>query len=639
MPKRIEYEGTIHEFPDDFTDQDIAKALQSAPAAGAGQTPAPQNTPAERFRRSAWEKLDPAVAIEGLKQASTQPLTFLQGLALAQGSLLGKSVQSFREGQYARALAQGMHGLLPLVGPELEAARENLEQGNYPEAFGSMAGMATGFLAPKALGKIPEVRAGIPGMNALNPARRAAIDYLESKNVPMSAGQVGGGFLVRGAEKLAGVSPLGAQLAPQMEMATEAGVGRVARELADRAHPRMYTPLTAGESVTGALGRRAGKFEKQAGIEYQVLDDAAQDPQYIRSVQQGTAQDGSPIMQDVAIPVDTAPFRVAAKDLYDHMKLLTSSARRHSSDAFAALEGLMNSPRYIPASVAEEILGTIKEMTRTTKGRDAGRARFLVNKFQPVVDDAVGQADPNILTSLQEARGWTAKQKGTERVLQRVSGVAKEPSELAMIREPEPVAAYGKLTQPRDAKLRLIQSVERETPAELPKLGRAKFEEIFSILDEEGITPGSTRKMEGLWKAMGPETKRKFYPDPIHRGEVGLFLRGLRELAMNPNPSGTALTNAIQAQLVGIPTLAMAGRIGEAAAAATIPSALASLMYTRKGVQLMRAGLRIPAGDIARKAAWASQVGHLLTDEEKIRNLMERTGKTMLPYEYATPPR
>jgi hypothetical protein len=43
MPQRIEFEGAVHEFPDDFTDTDIAAALASVPPAARQQTTSPSS--------------------------------------------------------------------------------------------------------------------------------------------------------------------------------------------------------------------------------------------------------------------------------------------------------------------------------------------------------------------------------------------------------------------------------------------------------------------------------------------------------------------------------------------------------------------------------------------------------------------
>ena len=64
MPKKIEFEGAVHEFPDDFTDDDIASALgssiKSQKPTAASLTPTPGETPEQaKSRRDQYYKENP----------------------------------------------------------------------------------------------------------------------------------------------------------------------------------------------------------------------------------------------------------------------------------------------------------------------------------------------------------------------------------------------------------------------------------------------------------------------------------------------------------------------------------------------------------------------------------------------------
>lgn len=610
--KRVEYEGTVHEFPDDFTEQDIAKALRTHKAEEPGIL---ENV--GKFAGAAWDKVNPVAGVKGLYEAVTSPLVTGSAILQAHKNLGSQAVEDYQQGDYLNAAIHGLGAAAPLVGPDLVGSYEEARKGNYAEAAGGLTGTLAGMVfGPKGLQRLGSRRVGLlPGMDALPPAQRAGVDFLRQRGVQMPAAVLGGGELPATLQKLGGVSPAGSILAPRMARLTEAGLSRVAKDLGKETHPTSLTPIAAGESQMGALSKKAGQQEKMAARNYEIFNTAAQDPQYTRTVTQRVDPKGNPIEADVSIPVDTLPFRAAAKDLYDHMQSLTSSATRHSSNAYAALSGLMSQERYIPAQAAEEILSVLKADARTATGRDAGRLKFLISKFQPVVDNALLNADPTLLQAVQKGRKWTAKQKGTERVHQQLTGVSKTPVEGAQIREPEPVNAYRRITQEGDTRAKLLERIGKLTPKELPKMGRAYVEDVLETWRQTGEshpTPGVAQKMWNDWHRLGPEAKKKLFPLPHVRENWDHFFEGVRQIARNPNPSGTATTSQSIQQFAAPAGLFATGNPVLATISAIGPSAIAAMMYTPRGAAILRAGFRIPAGNIAAATAWANQAGNMV---------------------------
>jgi hypothetical protein len=609
--KRIEYEGTVHEFPAEFTEQDIAKALRAHKAQEPGIL-----ANVGKFAGAVWDKVNPVEGVRGLYQAATSPLETGSAILQAHKNLGSRAVDDYQRGDYVNAAIRGLGSLVPLVGPDVVQSYEDLEAGNQAEALGGLAGTLLGMTTlPNRAQRLGSRWVGVPGMDALPPAQRAGVDFLRQRGVQMPAAVLGGGKLPAAAQALGGVSPAGAYLAPKMERATEAGLSRVAKDLGKETHPTSLTPIAAGESAMGALSKKAGQQEKIAARHYEIFNAAAQDPRYTRTVTQRVDAKGNPIEADVSIPVDTQPFRAAAKDLYDHMQALTSSAARHSSNAYAALSGLMSQERYIPAAAAEEILSVLKADARTATGRDAGRLKFLISKFQPVVDNALLNADPSLLRAVQKGRQWTAKQKVTERVHQQLTGVSKTPVEGAQIREPEPVNAYRRITQEGDTRAKLLERIGKLAPKELPKVGRAYVEDILQTWRDTGEslpTQGVATKMWNDWHKLGDEAKKKLFPLPHVRENWDHFFEGVRRIAANPNPSGTATTTMSLGQFGTAAGLYAAGSPVWATLSLIGPSAVAALMYTPRGAALMRKGFRIPAGNIAAATAWSNQVGNMV---------------------------
>ena len=179
----------------------------------------------------------------------------------------------------------------------------------------------------------------------------------------------------------------------------------------------------------------------------------------------------------------------------------------------------------------------------------------------------------------------------------------------------QPVNAYRRLTQEGDTRAKLLERIGKLTPKELPKMGRAYVEDILQTWRDTGEslpTQGVATKMWNDWHKLGDEAKKKLFPLPHVRENWDHFFEGVRRIAANPNPSGTATVNQSLAQFATPAGLYAAGSPVLATISAIAPSALAALMYTPRGAALMRKGFRIPAGDIAAATAWSNQVGNMV---------------------------
>ena len=588
-------------------DELIRRSRTTAPAASG-----PLDN-AGKFFGAAWEKVNPVESVKSLYGMATDPVGTAKGIWQGHANLAGEAAEAYGRGEYGMAAQKALGAAIPLLGPDLERSVSQIEQGNTAEGLGGLAGTLAGMLLPNAAGRIARRRIGIPGMDALSPAQRAGVNFLQNRGVRMTGATLGGGDLPWAAETLSSVSPLGAYLQPRMARMTEADLSRVAKELGHETLPQNYTPMTAGQSVMDALSNKSNRQSTLSQKHYRELSDAAKDPAYTRSVQQGLDQDGSAVMADVAIPVDTEPFRAAARDLYEHMKL-SSSVQRHSSNAWSTLNELMQQPRYIPGQLAEEMLGLLKGDARNTKGLDAGRLKYLIAKFQPAVDDALQQADPQLAHAVRSGRFWRAKQAETERISQQVTGVARQPDKTAMVREPEPVNVFERLTQAGDKRTKLLTRLETATPGEMEKLGRAYVEDVLQPWRNTGEsfpTQGVAQQLWNGWHDLGSEARKMLFPNPMVRQNWGEFFDGMRQIARNPNPSGTAKTGASLAQLGGAWRAAETGHPVIAVLTGLGPSAIAAMMYTPRGAALMRKGFNLPPGT-GPALAWVNQVGNLV---------------------------
>ena len=192
MPKQIEFEGQVHEFPDNFTDVDISTALsshsesapkkQSWPAWGMEQAgglvqgtaesmnPLPAAKLAYRLGPVNLANFDP----KGNNPDSTiNTVRQLIGDPIVRG--VANSVKSGMAGRPMDAMNDLIYGV-PLIGPAIESGMEDVKAGRYGHAIGSVVGAIFG---PKVLSK---GIAAIPKVGLARGIQRASVDFPKIKN-------------------------------------------------------------------------------------------------------------------------------------------------------------------------------------------------------------------------------------------------------------------------------------------------------------------------------------------------------------------------------------------------------------------------------------------------------------------------
>lgn len=261
MAKVISFEGKQHSFPDDFTDEDIAAALGSAPSTAADVAKSFGSGVASGLVGLAGLPGDLAeYGARGLDRASR----FVGGLVGADvqprpdraptyGSAdIGKAVKNvtgdFYEpqttaGEYARTVGEFAPGIIggpgsvglravtqvAIPGLASEAAGQ-LSKGTAVEPYARVAGAVAGGLVPSALGR------AISPM-PINAERQAAVNALRNEGVTdLTAGQVTGRKPLQYLEAERGRG--GNLMESQAEQFTAAALRRVG-ENANRATPEV----------------------------------------------------------------------------------------------------------------------------------------------------------------------------------------------------------------------------------------------------------------------------------------------------------------------------------------------------------------------------------------------------------------
>src|SRR4029434_993170 len=157
------------------------------------------------------------------------------------------------------------------------------------------------------------------GIGNLNPAEQAAIEYAQSRGILVPAGTATGNPSVQSIQKLSSYTPGGSIVAGIGERRLAEGLQRVGGELAEQAYPQRVVPETAGADVRAALETKIAGTKAQARTGYDALRAAESDPRNLRTVQQGIDPQGTPIMEDVAMPVDIRQLKAAVRPMFNQM--------------------------------------------------------------------------------------------------------------------------------------------------------------------------------------------------------------------------------------------------------------------------------------------------------------------------------
>ncbi|MGH9666419.1 MAG: hypothetical protein ACRD9L_18480, partial [Bryobacteraceae bacterium] len=175
--------------------------------------------------------------------------------------------------------------------------------------------------------------------------------------------------------------------------AETAAFKRVGGELADQVHPTAVDPLQAGEGVTKAVKGQIATHASAADAEYSTLREIEADPANLQTVKTGVDDEGKPVYQDVALPVDMRPYKQQIRSIYERTKTGLTPADQRSSYALLAMENILNADDFIPASHADSLLGALKEHSGMGKAKGMKSiSEGAVSRLIPGLDTAVRDA-------------------------------------------------------------------------------------------------------------------------------------------------------------------------------------------------------------------------------------------------------
>lgn len=278
--------------------------------------------------------------------------------------------------------------------------------------------------------------------------------------------------------------------------------------------------------------------------------------------------------ETMLLPADVRPAKAALQPVYDRIMRQLPVTQQRSSPALKAMENILTGPDYAPITQLEQDLGALKALARGAdlpelRDMSQGLAATAVKQLDTAVRDAAAKAGSGAVQALEEGRAATRGKYAVKDVL-------------TQLRE-EPVQAFGQAVYAKDAGVGLLRQLQKQAPAEMPRIGRAYLDDLLAKATADGGFD-KAKTLETSWQNLGPQTKAILFPDRGHVQALDNYFRLAKMIGRNPNPSGTALVGTSLASVQGLfyaPAPTVAGNVGAFALSSVLRSPKATQLFTR----------------------------------------------------------
>lgn len=368
-----------------------------------------------------------------------------------------------------------------------------------------------------------------------------------------------------------------------------------------------------GLSGLKRLGRE-GEFEGVGGSEFQSS---------MRDINQGVGANASRMLQDA---IDTAIAR-APHEPGRALQMLRRG--REVTRGKYEVADIVRQFRKEPVQAFKQLtyagdagVAYLNEVARSAPKEMGKIGRALVDD---IMNSATGKGD--LSDALQQANMWRKlgdktkaflikdpkTRAGLDNYFKYLESYAEQSKgKLAKLEGKDSVPIYEGLLQPRDANVDLLKDVTKLSPIQGQKLGRGWLDQVFEKMTSQGAI-NHLDWMWNQWNALGDQTKKLIFPDAQHRANLGKFFLGIKKMAENPNPSGSALVGSIAGQGFTAAGLSAFSPVAAAGALATFtlpPAVISAALHSTAGAKLLTEGLTV-SGKSAAGAMIASQLAKL----------------------------
>ncbi len=564
--------------------------------------PAPTQTPSAPAPRS-WtdsvndfvselfvkQPIHPIDMVTGTAQAISHPIDTLKAMGAEQQKPFDAAKEAFHKGDIAEGLRHALLYLVPIVGPQMDEATDQIQHGETAKGLGGAIGSALQVALPEMARRTP-AKVGPLNRPGPNPVEAGAIQFAKDNQIPVDASTATRSPWVASVQKVASDNMGGAGTAERFKAGQEAALASTGEQLAARANQGASGLAQTGESVGSgalkALDTVVGQRHAEATTAYDALREMERAaPQQIFA----TNPDGSGL-RAVRMAVDLAPAKQALAPVLETLQKehrIAGGLNGANARAMSALETIMAAPSNEALSVVDGALSDLKSYARQ---QGPGPVSLAVKALDAAVRKTATEAGPKVIAALEDGRKATIAKYAAEDVRDLLmSGTNGEP-----------VRIFNRLTSRDDTAINALRQVKQQTPEVLPEIGRALLDDMMGDATAEGGFQHA-QALASKWRKVGPETKQLLFPDKGHIQAIDQFFQFAKMAAENPNPSGTA--RALNATKV---TLALPAW------------AISKLLYTPTGVKLLTKGLSVPAHAGGAAAALSAQMMKVATQNRAL---------------------
>lgn len=227
----------------------------------------------------------PVALLKSIYDSKNFGLDTAYNIAGAQNDLFRQAKGAYDRGDYLTATRKTVEGLIPLLGPAISQAGDEMGAGHYAAGMGDTLGLASQPLVSAGVGKI--LSAGkVAIASKLNPLQKEAVAFADREGIPLDAATRTGNETARAVQNVASKQLGGAGVAADARGAQTAALARTAENLKNKVGPGLgdYTAETAGQSVRDAVQAQAEHYRQGANEAYTQLRDIESKPENLIDV-------------------------------------------------------------------------------------------------------------------------------------------------------------------------------------------------------------------------------------------------------------------------------------------------------------------------------------------------------------------
>lgn len=537
----------------------------------------------ERFGTGFWKNTNPM----GLVHMAGDLVGTGRGMLEAQGQLGVDAYEEFQAGNYPRAARKAVNYVLPVLGPGIDSAADQAEQGNYAGALGEIVGLGAVTAGPVGLVKARAARPGARGRRPPTQHRQVdeAVQFAEDRGIPIEAATASNSRVLNTLQRRSQDSMGGAGVAERFQGRQNYALERVGGNLAEESGAAGLSPEAAGNAIRNTLGESAAGYHASADASYTTLSNLESQAQGVIDRTGGVRASGAtgrPFTQ-VPLEVNITEAQNALRATYDEMMRARLIAAPIGAEAkgLQAMDRLMQHEGVAPLSVVDRALSHLKALQRSApNGAAIGE---VVGRLHEQVSAAARRGGAQVVEALETGR---RNVKAEHAVLDTLKKVREEP-----------VQAFEQATFRGDRNINQLRQIAREAPQELKQAGRTWLEEQVALATEEGGF-GHGARLYRSWRNLGPETKRLLFRDEAHIKALDNYFLLAKKIAENKSVVETS--RSIEILNVG-----------------TVPLTyvISRLMHSPLGVRLATRRLQTPQQNTAALNAWRSEVASLFERE------------------------